>query len=186
MDRRFVTEINKLLRPLANRIANTVARAVVHLADDAKKQQLLQLGLLADETIDGAEHFHPYGFFSVPLEGAEAIVLFPNGDRSHGLALVSDRRHRPTGGEPGESGIYNNVGAIVRMTKDGDIIVRAAPGREVLVDDGSGGTEPVVTRTEFLNHGHATAGTGPVSPPIASPTPGSAVDFPGTAVFKTK
>jgi hypothetical protein len=55
-----------------DRVANTIVRGVVQLADDGKKLQLLQLGALAGETIDNAEHFQPYGFSSVPLAGAEA------------------------------------------------------------------------------------------------------------------
>ena len=187
MDRRILTEINEILRPLRNRIANTVARGVVHLSNEAKKLALLQVGALADELIEDAEHHQPYGFFSVPLAGAEVVLLFPNGDRSHAIALsASDRRYRPRNSDGGESGIYNHVGAIVRLTKDGDIIVRAAPGRDVIVDDGAGGTDALVKRSEFLGHGHATAATGPVSPPTAV-APGPDVgQFPGTAVLKAK
>lgn len=51
-------------------------------------------------------------------------------------------------------------------------------------DDGlikAGGDEPLLTRAEFLRHGHATAGTGTPSPPIdVSPATGLPADFPGT------
>lgn len=187
VDRDMLGQLRQLLRPLATRIANTVARAVVQLADDGTKLQLLQVGVLAGETVEGAEHFQSYGFSSVPLAGAEAVVMFPGGDRAHPLVVsVSDRRHRPTGGEPGEVVVYNHVGASVKLTKDGDVVVRAAPGREVLVDDGSGATEPLVKRSEFLAHGHATAATGPVSPPVLAPAPSPPNDFPGTAALKAK
>lgn len=45
-----------------------------------------------------------------------------------------------------------------------------------------GGSEPLVTRAEFLSHGHASAAPGPVSPPILHPAPLPGVDptFPGT------
>lgn len=43
-----------------------------------------------------------------------------------------------------------------------------------------GGTEPLVTRSEFLSHTHATAGTGAPSPPIVGAAPGSSATFPGT------
>ena len=132
MDRRLLDEVRWLLRPLSTRIANTIARAVVSLADDTKKLQLIQLGALADETIDDAEHHQPYGFSSVPLAGAEAVVVFPNGYRSHPLAVVvSDRRYRPTAGQPGEVTVYNNTGAKVVITKDGDIVATPASGRHV-------------------------------------------------------
>lgn len=47
----------------------------------------------------------------------------------------------------------------------------------------AGGDEPLVTRSEFLAHTHATAGTGTPSPPISGP-PGSAVTFPGTGKLR--
>lgn len=121
-----------LLRPLQVRIANSIARAVVNLADDSKKLQMLQLGVLEGEDIDDCERFQEFGFYSVPLAGAEAVVLFPNGDRAHPLVVaVDDRRYRPTGGEPGEVGLYNPSGARVRVMPDGDIVVIPASGRAV-------------------------------------------------------
>lgn len=174
-------------RPLWTALRNMLARAVVQLVDDGKKLQRVQLGVLADETVDDAEHFQPYGFSSVPLPGAEAFVAFPGSDRGHPVILaVTDRRYRPVGGEPGEVVIYNHTGAMAILTKDGDWKVRAAPGREVLVDDGSGTTEPVVKRSEFLSHGHATAATGPVSPPMVAPSSTLPSVFPGTTVLKAK
>jgi phage baseplate assembly protein V len=127
MDRDMVRQVGHLLRPLAARIANTAARAVVQLVDDAKKLQLLQIGVLAEETIDEAEHMQPYGFSSVPHAGAEAVVVFPNGDRSHPLVVsVADRRHRPTGGAAGEVVMYHSSGSTIRMKASGDIEVTAA------------------------------------------------------------
>jgi phage baseplate assembly protein V len=184
MARDIIEQLKHLLRPLSNRIANTVARAVVQRINDAAKQQLIQIGALAEEDVDDVEHFHPYGFFSVPLAGAEAFVLFPNGDRTHGMALVSDRRYRPTGGEPGESGIYNDAGAIVRLTKDGDIYVRAAPGRDVFVDDGSGTAEAVVTVSQFNAHTHSVATTGTAA--AQTGTAAAPAPVAGTSVLKAK
>jgi phage baseplate assembly protein V len=179
-------EIHHLLRPLATRMANMVARGVVQLVNDATKLQLLQLGVLAGETVEGdkgAEHFQSYGFSSVPLVGAEAVVIFPNGDRSHPLVIAtSDRRYRPTGGQPGEVVVYNNTGAKITITKDGDIKVRAAAGRQILADDGAG-AGPLVTQAQFMNHTHLTAPLGPVTPPTSiSPTP----TLTGTTVIQGK
>jgi phage baseplate assembly protein V len=129
MNRELLDALRHLLRPLASRVANSIARAVVQLADDGTKLQLLQLGVLAGETVDKAEHFQPYGFSSVPLPGAEAVVLFPNGDRSHPIVVAaSDRRYRPTGSQPGEVTIYNNANARVILKSDGTIEIRSASG----------------------------------------------------------
>jgi len=69
--RDMLDQMRHLLRPIATRVVNSIARGVVQLVDDSVKMQLLQLGVLSGETIDGAERFQPYGLSSVPLPGAE-------------------------------------------------------------------------------------------------------------------
>lgn len=158
------------LRPLTTRIANTVVRAVVQLVDDAKKLQLVQLGALYGETVDSAEHFQPYGFTSVPLVGAEGVALFPNGDRSHPLLIaVSDRRYRPTGGEPGQVTMYHHSGSKMTMLANGNVEVQPGPGGEVLVRDAGGAVDRLVKKSEHDGHTHpagtlaAPVGGGPVT-----------------------
>jgi phage baseplate assembly protein V len=191
LDRDALAQIRQLLRPLATRVANSIARAVVQLVDDGKNLQHLQVGILAGEDGDDAEHHQAYGFSSVPLAGAEAVVVFPNGDRGHPLVVaVSDRRHRPTGGEPGEVTVYNHTGAKILMTEDGDIEVTPAPGRVVFVRTEGGDAEPIVKRSEFLAHGHPVVATGAVSPtagPVTGVAPaGLSATFPGTTVLKAE
>jgi phage baseplate assembly protein V len=189
IDRDTLAQLKQLLRPLATRIANSIARSVVQLVDDEKKLQLVQLGVLDGEDVPEGEHHQPYGFSSVPLAGAEAVVVFPNGDRSHPLVITaSDRRHRPTGGEPGQVTMYHHGGAKVTMLANGNITVRPGPGGQVLVDDGSG-AEPLVKRSEFLTHGHpiiAQAATTPCAGPVTGAAPGSSLTFPGTGVLRAK
>lgn len=128
--RDVLDELSKLLRPLRVRLANSIARGVVQLIDDRTKLQLLQIGVLqllqgGNEDVDDCERFQNYGFSSVPLPGAEAVALFPNGDRGHPLVIaVDDRRHRPTTGQPGEAVMYTDEGDEIRL-KRGHIIVLA-------------------------------------------------------------
>lgn len=189
IDRETLDQVMKILGPLATRIANLEARGVVQLVDDTKKLQLLQLGVLDGEDVDDVEHHQPYGFSSVPLEGAEAVVSFLDGDRERALAtVVSDRRHRPTGGEPGDVLLYNHVGSKVTLHADGrvealneagakvtllangDIEINPAPGREVLIrEEGSPNLDRLVKKSEFDGHLHpagtlvAPGGGGPVT-----------------------
>lgn len=168
--RHMLESITQLLRPVVQRASNTVARAVVKLVDDRTKLQLLQLGALEGETIDAAEHHQAFGFSSVPMPGAEAVVVFPGGDRDHPLVVaVSDRRYRPHGGDPGTITIYNHTGARVIITDDGDIEVIPASGREVLIRDEGGSAERLVRKSDYDGHTHpagtlvAPSGGGPVS-----------------------
>jgi len=175
VDRETLNQLRHLLRPLTARAANAVARAVVQLVDDETKLQLLQLGVLAGEVVDGAEHHQAYGFASVPLAGAEAVVLFPGGDRAHPLVVsVSDRRHRPTGGEPGEVTVYNHAGARVILMDDGSVEIQPGPGGEVLIRSSGGTVDRLITKAEFNAHTHPTAATGAPSAPTV-PAVGTSV-----------
>lgn len=130
-------QLAHLLRPLSTRIVNMVGRGVVQLVNDAKKLQLVQLDVLKGETVegggDGGEHFQPYGFSSVPLAGAEAVVLFPNGDRSHPIVISTpDRRYRPSGGAAGDVNLYHYSGSKITMLASGDIDITPAPGGKII------------------------------------------------------
>lgn len=161
-DRRSLDQIGHLLHPLAMSLRGMIARGVATLVNDAMKMQLIQVRG-AGETIEGdkgIEHFQPYGFYAVPLTGAEALVLFPNADHGHPVAIaVADRRYRPTGGDPGEVGIYNNVtGCRVRMLPSGDIEINPGPTGEVYVREDGGPAERLVRKSEHDGHTHG-AGT---------------------------
>lgn len=115
-----------MIDALRRRVQMMLARGVVALADDSTQAQSLQIDLLADETHEGVERFCDYGFSSVPLAGAEAIVAFVGGLRSHGIAIkVEDRRYRPRDLEAGEVTLYDDQGQRVHLTRDGLLIVSA-------------------------------------------------------------
>lgn len=152
----MMRDLQKLLRPLATRVANLVSRAVLSRIDDSKKMQLLQLDVLAEETRDGVERVQNYGFTSVPLAGAEAVVLFVGGRREHGLAVaVDDRRYRVTDLQPGEVAMYHKDGASVVLKADGSIEVMPKPGAVVKL----AGSADAVAKGGALNTAIATLGT---------------------------
>ncbi len=123
----MLNSINKLIAPLRTRIANMVARAVLSGVDDSTKMQILQVGLLADETREGLERFQNYGFTGVPLAGAEAVVVFAGGRRDHGLVIaVDDRRYRLRNLESGEVAVYTDQGDSIVIRRGGTIEVTAS------------------------------------------------------------
>lgn len=114
----MIAALNKLLRPVRLGLLNLVSRAVVSLADDAPKLQVLQLQLLDSETRDGAERFQEYGFTSVPFASAEAVVLSVGGRRDHLLVVaVDDRRYRLRDLQPGEVALYTDEGDRVHLRR---------------------------------------------------------------------
>ncbi|SAL20797.1 phage baseplate assembly protein V [Caballeronia cordobensis] len=106
--------------PITRRIQNMLARGTVALANASTKMQSLQLNLLADETADNVEHFEPYGFTSRPRAGAEAVAVFLDGDRSHGITVVvADRRYRLTGLGDGDVALHDDKGQSIVLGADG-------------------------------------------------------------------
>lgn len=102
-------------------VTGMLARGMVVIANAGRKLQTLQLRLTAREVKDSVEHFEHYGFTSNPMEGAEALVAFLGGDRSHGVAfMVTDRRVRLQGLEPGEVAIFTHEGQAL-VLKNGKI-----------------------------------------------------------------
>jgi phage baseplate assembly protein V len=107
--------------PIRRRVENMIGRAVVWMADNAKKLQELQISLQANE-VRTAERFQQYGFSGVPLSESEAVILFPGGLRDHAIAIaVDDRRYRPTDQEAGEVCLYHFEGDSIRL-RNGRII----------------------------------------------------------------
>lgn len=123
---------------LHRRLLNIAARAVVLLANDANKIQRLQVELLSGE-IREPQRVQDYGFNSVPLEGAyPAIVLAPFGDRNQLVVIrADDVRHRPSGGEPGEVGLYDYRGNKVRLVAGG-LSITSVSGLVVAISDDGG------------------------------------------------
>ncbi|MDF8551973.1 HK97 family phage prohead protease [Escherichia coli] len=69
------------------------------------------------------EHLEPYGFTARANSGAEAVVLFPDGDRSHAVVVtVSDRRYRLKGLQTGEVAVYDDQGQSVTLTREGIVV----------------------------------------------------------------
>lgn len=114
---------NRFVDPLAQRIKLMIGRAVIAAVDDAAQAQALQVELLNDEAHDGVERFAGYGFTSHPHAGAEALVAFVGGLRSHGVVVaVEDRRYRLKGLAAGEVAIFDDLGQKVHLTRDGIVI----------------------------------------------------------------
>ncbi|HLO61387.1 MAG TPA: phage baseplate assembly protein V [Azonexus sp.] len=116
-------EFARLLAPYARQLGNLLARGTVAAVNAASKMQAVQLRLLASEVKDNLEHFEPYGFTSNPKSGAEALAMFFDGDRSHGVCfMVADRRFRLVGLQAGEMAIHDDQGQKVHLTRAGIVI----------------------------------------------------------------
>jgi phage baseplate assembly protein V len=132
----MLNAINKALAPTRRAVANMIGRAVLQAIKDTPKMQELQISLLTDEVRQRAERFQNFGFTSVPHAGAEAIALFPGGDRSAPIVIVvDDRRYRLKGLADGEVAMYNEHGDKVHFKQNRDIDVTTAANVNVQAVD---------------------------------------------------
>lgn len=121
------------MRELYQRITSLFARGSVSGSDASKKMQTLQVKLLADEVKDSIEHLEPYGFTANPLQGAEVLATFMDGDRSHGVVIVAaDRRYRVKNLQKGEVAIYTDEGDVIKLGRGRNITITC--GTKVKID----------------------------------------------------
>lgn len=119
--------MRKALASVARGLGNLLARAVLTAVPRQGKLQSLQVALLESEAKEGVELFEPYGLTGVALPGAEGLIAFLGGHRTHGVALVqTDRRYRPVDLQPGEVALFNHEGTRVVLRNGGKVEVLAA------------------------------------------------------------
>lgn len=129
-----------------------LGRGVVESVDDSPMMRTVQAEFLPGDVREGLEHFEPYGFTSRVKEGAEAIGAFFNGDRSHGVVLVTaDRRFR-LHVEEGEVAVFDDQGQKVVLKRDG-ILVETPKNLTATV---GGNTVATVSGTTTLKSGAVT------------------------------
>ncbi|HHA1285367.1 TPA: phage baseplate assembly protein V [Enterobacter roggenkampii] len=111
------------IQSLQRQVLSLIGRAVVKSIDAASKCQTVDVELVGGQPKSGIEHFEPYGFTSRAKSGAEAVVLFPDGDRSHAVVVsISDRRYRIKGLNTGEVAFYDDQGQTVTLTRNGIVV----------------------------------------------------------------
>ncbi len=153
----------QMIRPLKNRVYTMVTRIVVDVVKNSEGMQTVKAELLAGEVRDLMEHFQDAGFTSTPIEGAEAVAVFPGGNRDHGIVLaISDRRSRPKNIPEGGAAIYSfddsEFKQIIKVNPDGTIEL----GKESLESIVNGET----FQTLFNAHTHTGNLLVPTGPPI--------------------
>ncbi|OCG24721.1 hypothetical protein A9G11_03445 [Gilliamella sp. wkB108] len=113
------------MRKVLNKIMNIVSRGYITFSDSASKCQTLQIKMSGGELKSDVEHIEQYGFTSRPLDGAEAVALFLDGDKSHGVILTAgDRRYRIKSLKHGEVAIYTDEGDYITFNRNNEINVK--------------------------------------------------------------
>lgn len=78
----------------------------------------IQVSALDSETLDNVDRIQSYGVSTRPKPGCQAYVIFPAGDRAHGLCVVvGDRRYTLELVE-GEVALHDDQGQMVKIARD--------------------------------------------------------------------
>nr|VFK61616.1 MAG: Mu-like prophage protein gp45 [Candidatus Kentron sp. TUN] len=86
----------------------------------------VQARILSDEVLTNIDRVEPYGYSYRPKSGCQTYLLFPSGDRSHGVAIViGDRRYQMELAES-EVAIHDHAGNHVHLQRGGVIEAKAA------------------------------------------------------------
>lgn len=185
----FVAQLNRLLEPIRVRVRMLICRAIVSMVDDSKAIQIVQLNLTKDDVKDGIERVQNYGFTSKPLNGAEAVALFLQGNRDNGLCIaIDDSRYRMNNLPDGGVAMYDHDGNYVKMTKDNGIEIEA-PNKKVTIkasgdiEIGNANLKKLVNE-EFVNifNNHTHGYTLPVHPG----TPNTPTSGPNVSISSTE
>lgn len=117
--------LTKLKESMGRRLAQLVNRAVLQAVNDAGGLQEVQVQALADELLDRVERFQQYGLTTVPLPGAEGLLLSVGGSRSNAVIIaVDDRRYRLQGLKGGEVALYTDQGDFIHLKRGNVIAVK--------------------------------------------------------------
>lgn len=113
--------LERLLLPIKRKVFLLIGRAILTAVNNSEKTQKIQVTGLKGENITDIERLQNYGFESYPVVGSsEAAILFINGNRSQGLALVvHDREYRPTDLKSGDVCVYDYRSNSIVFDKNG-------------------------------------------------------------------
>lgn len=122
-----------MLAPLERRILNLLTRGVLTRLNQYDGLPIAQIGLNADESHDGVEHFQPYGFHGHAPVGSHVLAGCLGGNRDHPIIIHLDdsasREHAINNSQStvGDALIYTSSGNFIRLTaQDQKLFIQTA------------------------------------------------------------
>jgi len=109
-----------VIQRLYQRVQGMFALGRIGATRDDRPMGSAQVRIGTEDVRDNVPMLGIYGVTSVPLAGAEALVMFLGGARSNPVVIgTGDGLHRVRNLGPGETALHNASGMIIRLTAGG-------------------------------------------------------------------
>ena len=117
--------MENLLKGIKKRIQLMVGRCVLAVVDDSKGIQTVQVEVLGG-VLEDVQRLQNYGMSSNPPEGSKGVMASICGNREDSVIIAMDNQEfRIKNLAPGESVLYDNLGQLIHLKKDGSIKILA-------------------------------------------------------------
>lgn len=163
--------MSDIMRRVVSRIKSVVGKALIESVSDSNDIQLVKISGLADEVQSNIERVQDYGITSNPPVESEAVVLYINGGKDHGIVIKTDSsEYRVQGLASGEVCIYSQFGQKILLDENGDIVFNDGTDFAVAFNELKTGFDNLKSYVNNLVLPVSTGGTAgpPVSPSTAS------------------
>jgi hypothetical protein len=156
------------LYQLVARVVTSMRRAPTFGTVSGVAGGAAQLGTEHPDEAVPALFLQQYGFASAPPDGSPAGAVYVGGQTYGALIVATGHATFSVPLEAGEVALYHPSGAIVHLTKDGDVVLSPAAARHVLLG-GPAASHPAVLgdllRTLY-NSMTVPSPFGPLGPPL--------------------
>lgn len=146
--------VDRLLRPIKNKILRLISRCVLQAIDHTKEIQKVKVFVFGDETLGNMDRLQDYGIETYPLadDNTEGLITFIGGNRDQGICInLTSRKYRPNDLSEGDACIYSkdsndsNLNRVWIKPVNNTIEISNADGRKITlnntnidIEDGTG------------------------------------------------
>ena len=152
MKRRELNEIiTQVIKPIRQRVMMTIARALIESIQDTSDIQVAKVSLLKDE-IREMERMQNFGFTSNPPPESEAICIFVQGNREHGIVISTENRSKRLKNlAQGEAAIYRDENHKIHLIDGGKFLIQNSQAE--LIDLLSQTLQALSVEPQIINKG---------------------------------
>jgi len=118
--------IQRVTKPIKTSVMMMIGRCVLLATTDDTGIQSLKVSVMAGEKMEDIERFQNYGLTSHVPDNSEGVMVFPMGNREHGICIVLDnRKFRLKSLAKGEVALYTDEGDSIHMKRGNKIEINA-------------------------------------------------------------